>query len=314
MKNKALNAHAALIGGNLIFGLNFVISKGLMPRFFLPNDIVLYRIGGALILFWLYGLFFKTEKIDKKDFARLIVCGFFGVFLNQFMFFKGLNLTSPIDASIIQISNPVIILLFAHFIQREKLSYSKILGIALAGIGAFAIVLEGTSAASKGSSLTGNLFILINAISYALYIVLSKPLTAKYKPHTLMKWIFLFGFIFATPLFYKTTNVSNYANYSIEPWLSLFYVVFATTFLAYLFIISSMKNVSASVVGVYIYSQPLIAGITAYFLGMGNFSFVKISAALFIGFGVYLVSKTSRPKKPLISRKKQEINLQNSSK
>lgn len=226
---------------------------------------------------------------------------FFWCFFKPIYVFQRLEFNHAYRCINFQISNPVLILLFAHFIHREKMSYSKILGIALAGIGALAIVVEGTSAASKGSSLTGNLFILINAISYAFYIVLSKPLTAKYKPHTLMKWIFLFGFIFATPLFYKTTSVSNYANYSIEPWLSLFYVIFATTFLAYLFIISSMKNVSASVVGVYIYSQPLIAGITVYFLGMGNFSFVKISAALFIGFGVYLVSKTNQSKKPLTS-------------
>ena len=290
MKNKAINAHAALIAGNLIFGLNYVISKGLMPNYFLPNDIVLYRIGGALLLFWVYGMFFKTEKIEKQDLLRLALCGFFGVFLNQIMFFKGLNLTSPIDASIIQISNPVIVLVLAMLMQREKMSYSKIAGIALAGIGALAIILEGASANTKESSLTGNLFIFINAASYAFYIVLSKPLTAKYKPHTLMKWIFLFGFIFATPLFYQTTNIQNYAEYPLSSWLSLFYIIFGTSFLAYLFIITSMKHVNASVVGVYIYSQPVIAGLVAYALGMGNFSITKIISAVCIGIGVYFVS------------------------
>lgn len=290
MKNNAFQAHAALIAGNLIFGLNYVISKGLMPNYFLPNDIVLYRIGGALLLFWVYGMFFKTEKIEKQDFLRLALCGFFGVFLNQFMFFKGLNLTSPIDASIIQISNPVIVLVLAMLMHREKMSYSKIGGIALAGIGALAIILEGASANTKESSLTGNLFILINAASYAFYIVLSKPLTAKYKPHTLMKWIFLFGFIFATPLFYQTTNIQNYAEYPLSSWLSLFYIIFGTSFLAYLFIITSMKHVNASVVGVYIYSQPVIAGFVAYALGMANFSVTKIISAVFIGVGVYFVS------------------------
>lgn len=290
MKNNPLFAHLALIAGNLIFGLNYVISKGIMPEYFNPHDIVLYRIFGALILFWGYSLFFKAEKIEKSDYFKVFLCGFFGVFLNQFMFFEGLNLTSPIDASIIQISNPVIVLLLAIFIAKEKLTISKLTGVILAGGGALIIVIESATSNSKESSLAGNSLILINAASYALYIVLSKPLVMKYKAHTLMKWFFLSGAIMVFPLLFFTKNPMQYNAYPTHVWFSMAYIILGTTFLAYLLVITSMKQLSSTVVGVYIYSQPFIASIFAIWLGMGQLSLIKMIAASLIFLGVFLVS------------------------
>lgn len=297
MKNKLIFAHIALIAGNLIFGLNYVISKGIMPDYFKPHDIVLYRIFGALLLFWLYSLFFKSEKIDKKDYFKVFLCGFFGVFVNQFMFFEGLNLTSPIDASIIQISNPVIVLLLAYVITKESMSISKISGIILAALGALVIVIESATSSSKESSIAGNGLILINAASYAFYIVLSKPLVMKYQVHTLMKWFFLSGAVLVLPILLFTTNPVHYINYPSHVWYSMAYIIIGTTFLAYLLIITSMKQLSPSVVGVYIYSQPFIASMVALWLGMGSLSLVKIIAASLIFAGVFLVSRSQKQAK-----------------
>lgn len=297
MKNKLVFAHIALIAGNLIFGLNYVISKGIMPDYFKPHDIVLYRIFGALLLFWLYSVFFKSEKIDKKDYFKIFMCGFFGVFVNQLMFFEGLNLTSPIDASIIQISNPVIVLLLAYFITKESMTISKMSGIILAGLGALVIVVESATSSTKESSLAGNGLILINAASYAFYIVLSKPLVMKYQAHTLMKWFFLSGAVLVLPILLFTTNPVNYINYPSHVWFSMAYIIIGTTFLAYLLIITSMKQLSPSVVGVYIYSQPFIASIVAIWLGMGSLNLVKILAASLIFTGVFLVSRSHKSAK-----------------
>ncbi len=294
MKRPKLIAHIALISSNLIFGFNYVISKGIMPNYFKPQDIVFYRIFGALLLFWIYSLFFKAEKIDKKDYFRFFLCGLFGVFINQYMFFEGLNLTSPIDASIIQISNPVIVLLLAYFMVKERLTASKITGLFLAGLGALMVVFESNGSSSKESSMLGNGMILINAISYALYIVLSKPLVMKYQTHTLMKWFFTTGAVLVFPFVFFLSDTTDYYNYPIHVWGSMIYIILATTFLAYLLVISSMKELSPSVVGVYIYSQPFIASIFALWLGMGSLSVIKVFAACLIFAGVYLVSKSKK--------------------
>ncbi|MBT8271285.1 MAG: EamA family transporter, partial [Bacteroidia bacterium] len=95
-----LSAHLALFGANLIYGANYLIAKGVMPDKIGPSAFVLIRIIGASLLFWIIR-FFIREKVEKKDLLRLLLCGLLGVATNQMFFFNGLNLTSPIDASII---------------------------------------------------------------------------------------------------------------------------------------------------------------------------------------------------------------------
>ena len=291
--SKLLRAHLALLGANIIYGINYTVAKELMPQFLTPFGFIFCRVAGALILFWLLSGFVKNERLIKKDILRLAACGVFGVAGNQLMFFYGLNLTSPINASIIMTCNPVLVLLISALIIRERVTFRKIGGILLGLTGAIGLILYNNPLNMSPSSSTGDLFIFLNASSYAIYLVLVKPLMQKYSPITVIKWVFLFGFIVVIPFGLEEFLAIEWSNFTSSTWLSFLFVVVCTTFLAYLFNIYGLKTLNPSVVSTYIYSQPLIATLVAISFGKDELSWVKMLAAIAIFIGVFLVSVKS---------------------
>ena len=290
-------AHAAILGANIIYGLNYSIAKDVMPEFIQPFGFIFCRVSGALLLFWMFAQFAEKEKVSERDLALMAVCGAFGVASNQLMFFYGLNLTSPINAAIILTCNQILVLLISAVVIRERITSRKIIGIGLGLTGAVGLILFKGLSALSSDGFIGDLFVFLNATSYAIYLVLVKPLMQKYKPMTVIKWVFLFGFIYVLPFGWTQFQEIEWATFTTNIWWAFGFVVVGTTFLAYLFNIFGLKELSPSVVSIYIYSQPLIASIMAIALQKDELSIEKILAALFIFSGVYLVSTKKSVKK-----------------
>ena len=303
MKNNILKAHLALLGANVIYGANYLIAKGVMPNKIGPSAFIFLRILGAGLLFWFIKSFIK-EKINKKDFPKLILCGLLGVAANQLLFFHGLNLTSPIDASIIITAIPIVVLIFSAIILKEKITKNKLLGLAIGGIGAILLIWYGNTAEGT-SSLLGNLLIFVNACSYGLYLVLVKPLMKKYSPLTVISWVFLFGFFFMLPFGIPDILRTDFSAFTTNTYIAVAFVIIGTTFLAYLFNIYALKTVAPSVTGSYVYLQPAVSFImvSIYAYGFGNSEYaqdinpVKIVSCFLVVSGVYLISKTPKNKK-----------------
>lgn len=296
MKNTT-KAHVALFGANLIYGASFLIAKGVMPQKIGPSAFIFLRVLGAGLLFWLIKSFIN-EKVEKKDFLLLILCGFLGTAANQLFFFHGLSLTSPIDASVIMTAAPILVLIFSAIILKEKITSLKIIGIALGTIGAITLVSYGNKLGGTSSAL-GNLFVFLNASSYALYLVLVKPLMKKYNPFTVISYVFLFGFMFILPFGIYDISTTNFSLFTTNTYISIAFIIIGTTFLTYLFNIYALKYVSPSVNGSYIYLQPaisfLLVIVFATFFDQSMYAqdinFVKILSSLLVGVGVYLISK-----------------------
>jgi len=302
LKNNILKAHIALLSANVIYGANYLIAKGVMPDKIGPSAFVFLRIVGAGLLFWFIKLYIK-EKVDTKDFPRLILCGLLGVATNQLLFFHGLNLTSPIDASIIITAIPIVAVVFGSLLLKEKITKNKLLGITVGGIGAVLLIAYGNQ--SEGtSSLLGNLFVFITAISFGLYLVLVKPLMKKYNSITIVSWVFLFGFICMFPFGIKDAINTDFSAFTSQTYFAVAFVIIGPTFLANLFNIYALNYVSPSVNGSYIYLQPAISfimvGIYAYVLEYSEYAQdinpVKITSCFLVIIGVYLISKKSKKK------------------
>jgi drug/metabolite transporter (DMT)-like permease len=296
--NKTLQAHLAILITNIIYGANYSIAKEVMPVYIQPFAFVLLRVGGALLLFLMVSTFFIKEKIDKKDLPRLALLGICGVAINQLLFLKGLSLTSPINASIIMISNPIAVLLFAAFALKEKIGINKIVGILMGIAGALLLLLFNKSFSFGSDTLPGDIMVLINSISWAFYVVLAKPLMKKYNAFTVVKWVFIFGFLYVLPFGYSEISFVDWKSIPQFGWYCILFVVIATTFIAYIFNTYALKALSPSVVSIYIYLQPFIATVIAVILGKDELDARKIVSALLIIGGVYLVSM---PKKQQVS-------------
>lgn len=284
-------AHIALLIANLIYGVNYTVAKGLMPDVIGPNGFILLRVLGASVLFLSILLFIRKEKIDRKDYLRLIACAATGVAANQLLFFNGLSLTTPINSAIIMTSNPILVLIMAAIFIGESLNRRKIAGIILGASGAIWLIsMKGAIRADAPNINLGNSFIFLNAASYAAYLVLVKPLMKKYKPITVITLVFSIGFFIVLPFGFAQFGEVNWSGITTNQWLGLAFVVIGTTFLAYLLNIFAIKNVPASTVSSYIYLQPVFAALVAIPLGADKLSLTKVLAAMLIFVGVYLVS------------------------
>lgn len=289
-----LKAHLSILGANIIYGINYTVAKDVMPDYISPFGLVFCRILGALILFWSVG-FIRYEKIEKKDLLLLATCGFFGVFANQLMFLYGLDNTTPINASIIMISNPILVLIASAIILKNRITGMKVTGITLGIFGALLLLLLKQDFSFGSEYLLGDLFIFLNASAYGVYLVLVFPLMKKYSPITVLKWIFTFGIIFVFPFSIQDFTTTEWQNFSLKIWLEFSFVIIGTTFFAYLLNIYGLRRLNPSVVSTYIYLQPLFAALIAIWAGKDALDGVKIIAALLIFGGVYLVNKSSLP-------------------
>jgi len=293
-----LGAHIALFTVNLIYGINYTFAKDVMGGGHLrPFGFILTRIIGAVALFWILGAAFKQDKIERKDMFLLALCGLFGVAVNQLLFFKGLDLTTPINAAIIMTINPVLVLILSAILLKEAINIVKIIGVLCGLFGAFLLITQGDLAnisIMDSSTSLGNLFVLINATSYALYLIIAKPLMNKYNPLTVIKWVFTFGFIYVIPFGWPEFQSAEWGSFGIDIWWRIAFVVIGTTFLAYLLNIFALKELPPSIVSTYIYLQPLLAGIFAILLGSDRINGLMIGSGLLIFIGVYLVSNPFR--------------------
>lgn len=279
-----------MIAANLLYGINYIIAKGVMPDHFTPRAIIFIRVSSTVVLFWLFSLFFPKEKVELKDLLKLALCSIFGIAINQIMFFEGLNLTTPVDSSIIMTINPILVLIFSLFLIKEKITIIKISGILLGASGTILLITSQGEISLNSETFTGNIFIIINAASFALYLVMVKPLVVKYSAWTIMKWIFTFGFIWSFPFCIGPFTEADFSAIPADIVLSMIYIVIGATFLGYLLYNFALKRISPVLVSTYMYLQPLIASAIAVIYSGDKLTIETVISAVLIFAGVYFVS------------------------
>ena len=233
--SEKLKTHLALTTVAFLYGLNYMIAKDVMVKEYLtPFGFIMLRVVAGFVIFSTIHAIFIKEKLDKKDLLYTIMCAVFGVVVNMLAFFEGLKHTSPIHASLIMVLTPCIVLLISALIIREKVTKGKLFGIILGLIGAALLVSNSGNASDKVATIYGDLLVMVNAISYGLYLVLVRRLYTRYKPITVLKWIFLFGVILVMPFGGYDAFYADYSSFPINIWFSVFYVLVLVTAGAYL--------------------------------------------------------------------------------
>lgn len=282
---------------SIIYGMTFTIAKDVMPQYVGAFGFIILRVGGATMLFWLVWLFsrksktIREEKIESKDYLRIIMAGFFGVALNMLAFFKGLSLTSPISASVLMVSTPIIVLILSAMILKERMKKRMISGIILGLIGTAFLILYGKSVGNATNATLGNFLVFVNATSYGLYLVIVKKLMDKYNAFNFAKWIYLIGFVMVLPFGWGEFQAINWTSMPIDIYVKIGFVVVFSTFLTYMLNLLTMRELKPTTIAVFVYLQPLFATIFAISLGKDELTVVKIVSAVFIFIGVYLVTQ-----------------------
>jgi drug/metabolite transporter (DMT)-like permease len=281
----------------LIYGVSFTVAKEVMPLYIRPFGFILIRVLGAALLFWTVGFFLKKEKIETQDYPRLLLGALFGIALNQLSFFKGLSMTTPINASVIMVTTPILVLIFSSFLLNEKATKKKILGIFIGLFGAVMLIIFGKDSGMASNATLGNLLVFVNASSYGLYLILIKNLTKKYHAITLAKWLYLFGLIMVIPFGISEFSTVEWNAMPLPILYRVGFIIVFTSFMTYMFNLFAIKALKPTTLSIFIYLQPVIASIYALFVGSDSLNVIKVAATVLIFTGVYLV--TRKPKESL---------------
>lgn len=295
MNSKTLG-HLALFSVASIYAANYLIAKVVMPDLIKPSGFIFARVTGTLCLFFPILLLSGFERIKREHVLRIILCGLFGVAINQLLFFEGLSLTSPLNSALIMTSTPIIVLITSAILLKSKITPRKISGVILGAIGAM-ILIYLSSGGHQKSSLIGDLFILINACSYSIYLVIVKPLMAHYKPITVITWVFFVGWFVVAPFGLGEFQEVDWSVFNGRAVFSIAFVVLVATFSVYLLNIFAIKQLPPTTVSVYIYLQPFLViffTFLFFYLGLEDYTadltWQKMICGVLIFIGVYLVS------------------------
>ena len=294
--------HLAMLTASIAWGLMAPISKAAMNSDAVSAMLVAdIRIFGAAILFWIFSLFTKNEKVaDKADYVKFFFAGLFAIILNQCVYVTGVSMTSPVDASIITTTLPIVTMIFAAIFIKEPITGRKAGGVLLGACGALLLLfgnrlLPGASASAASghsSSLTGDLLCFLAQCSYAIYLVIFRDLIKKYSPVTLMKWMFTFASVIMIPISGRSLALTGWSSISMTEYAELAYVLVFGTFLCYLIVPVGQKYLRPTLVAMYNYVQPVVAAVAAIIWGMDSFNILKVVAVVLIFSGVLLVNRS----------------------
>ena len=292
MSNRSLGFLAAF-GATLIYGLNHTVAKNVMPVYIGPYAFILLRVIGASLLFWTVSLFIKLEKIDKKDWPRIILCAFLGMVINMLAFFKGLELSTPVNSSVMITLSPIVVFIFSAILLKEKIQSMKAFGIISGFVGALILVLYTAKTGENAPNIPlGNFLFIVNSFAYGLYLVLVKPLISKYNIITLLKWLFLLGVIMNFPVTISQFLEVEWTSLPLkEAVIPMLFVVVGTTFFTYLFNAYALTKLTASSLSSFIYLQPIVGIVFAISTKSDSLSLVSLAGMILIFIGIYLVTK-----------------------
>lgn len=295
MKSQAYKGHLAMLSANVLWGLMSPVSKAvLIAGPISALSLTTFRMMGAAIIFWLASIFTKKEHVNHQDLMKLFFAALLGIVLNQGSFIFGVSLTSPINASIVTTTTPIITMIIAAIYLKEPVTGKKVLGIFIGAAGALLLILSSQAAGSEGknSSIWGDLLCLLAQFSFSFYFVLFKGLIGRYSPVTLMKWMFTYASICVIPFSYHHISAIDFANLPAELYMGIAYVVIGGTFLPYLFIPVGQNLLRPTVACMYNYVQPIVASLIAVLWGMDTFGVMKGIAVALVFSGVYIVTQS----------------------
>ena len=283
----------AAFGATVIYGFNHTIAKNVMPIYIEAFGFVLLRVIGATLIFWTLSLFIKNEKIKKEDWPRIFLCSFLGMFINKLAFFKGLELSTPINSSVLITVVPILVFVFSAFFLKEKMRFLRVFGVISGFVGALVLILYSPSTSFNAPNIPlGNLMFVINSSTYGLYLIFVKKLVEKYNIITLFRWLFLIAIFLNLPvglLEFKNVEWSQLPFW--DAILPMIYVVVGTTFLTYMFNAYALSKLKASTVSSFVYLQPIVGIIYAITTDNDSLTVLSVLGMILIFMGVYFVTK-----------------------
>lgn len=291
-EDRGYAGHLSMFAANVIWGLNAPIGKVVLSSGITALSLTTFRMAGAAAAFWLVSLFMRREHVTSEDMVRLFFAALFGVILNQGSFIFGLSLTSPIDASIVTTTTPIITMIVAALYLREPVTSKKVLGIFVGAVGALTLILSSNASSGGNGSIAGDLLVLSAQVSFAVYLTVFRDVIRKYSPVTVMKWMLTYASVCFIPVSYSDITAIEFASLPLRTVWGTLFVVFGATFVSYMLMMTAQRTMRPTLVSMYNYVQPIVATIVAVAAGMDTFGPTKWLAVALVFSGVFIVTRS----------------------
>ncbi len=287
-----IKPHLALLSCNAIWAINYpfyhiVMSKGISAAAMLELSLLAAAIFSFVPLLWS-----RAERVERSDIKYLVAAAILSGLLRKGLVIFGLSLTSPIDASIIGSLLPVMALIISVVMGIDRFTWMRVVGVILGMGGALAVILSGGSASGSGAALSGNLLMLIYTVAAGFYMVWLQPIFKKYKPVTLLRWVYSLSALFFLPFGYPALASDPFSSLSPHILFLLVFVVCVPTFLPNLLLNYSLSRVKPTISSIYSYTQPVLAITISVWLGIDKLHWSTLLFGLVIVMGVALVIRS----------------------
>jgi len=297
--SQKLQAHGAIFLANTIFGLGVPVTKLLLDEWVTPMGYMATRSLGACILFWLIAAFMPRERVERRDLITILAGGLLGFVVSQTLTAWALDFTSPIYFSLIASLTPVAVMLCAAFTIGERITPMKAFGVMLGIAGAVYMVLASQSFGTGKNDLLGIFLAIMSVLTWAVYLIITRNVAAKYTPVTQMKYVFLISAVVTVPI--ALPELPQCALYTpawgIDGLLEMAFIVVGATALGYFLIPFAMKRLQATTVSIYTNLQPVVAAMVAILLGQDVFSWDKPVCAVLVLLSAYIVTVVAAKQK-----------------
>lgn len=300
-----LRGNLLILIATIFFAVNIPVVKLLNPEWLSSNDITVFRLGGGCILFWIASLFVKPDKIDRQDFPRILIGGGIGLFMFIYLFNLSLRYANPIDVSIIMTLPPVFVILINVLFRKSRPSLLEIVGVALGLAGAVIVIMAKHSDDKASDAMLGNLLALASALCYAIYLVVLEKPTHKYRPVSLLRWIFLAAFVPCLFVLWSMPEAPMFHGGLHWGAIGMIaFVVLCPTFLSYLMINPAIKLIGSELVSLYQYLLPVFATIASVLMGLAHLHWMQVFAMVVVVAGMLLTNRANRMKTRKLQPKK----------
>ena len=281
-----------MLGAEFMWGVSAPLGKVILAGGVTPLMLTDCRMVGAAALFWVLSLFTGRERVEGRDLLLMFFASLFGIVLNQGLFLFGLGLTSPVNASIITTSSPIITMVLAAVFLGEPVSRLKVGGVFLGALGALILIAGGGGSGDAEGSPLGDVLVVAAQLSFSCYLVLFKRLTSRYSPVTLMKWMFTYASVCVIPFSYNEWACAGLGDVGRDAWWGVAAFVVGPTFVSYLLLPVGQRFLRPTVTAMYNYVQPIVATLAAVWMGVGGFSVLKGVAVVLVFCGVGMVARS----------------------
>ena len=258
---RPVSVHLILLVVQVCFASLAVVGKKALVAI-PPGVIVSTRVAGGALVFFLLARRQGPLRVARGDLGRLVLCALFGVVVNQLLFVNGLERSTATSASVLGTTIPVFTTVFAVAAGAERLRRWRALGIAIALAGALVLVRIDRFSWSDRHAV-GNLMIVANSASYAIFLVIVRPLAGRVAPMPLVALLFAC----AVP-FVGAAELGAWIRFA--PRLDagaagfLAFLVAVPTVAAYALNQIALARAESSLVASYIYVQPVVAALGAW--------------------------------------------------